>query len=144
MTNPYKNFKTDADLETGGVWFDYGLFRIRLARAGGANEAFTTLVGKKTKPYRRAIELDTMDKKVAERLFMEAFCEAVVLDWEVQTDDGWRRGVHQPDTAEVLPVNLENVMWVFKENPDLYRECVSDANKLSNFLAARREEEAGN
>ena len=41
--NMYEAFETDGALETAGVWFDYGSFRILCAHAGNGNKKYLKL-----------------------------------------------------------------------------------------------------
>src|SRR5690606_30785342 len=84
----YNTFETDKSLERDGIVLDYGFnsknqpIQIRIARAGGANTKFAKVLEQKMKPYKRAIANDTMDNKVAEKLMVEAYADAVILGWE--------------------------------------------------------------
>ena len=59
----YEEFETDPNLETGGIWIDYGSFRVQIARAGGANKKYLSYAETKTKPFRRAIQAGTMTEE---------------------------------------------------------------------------------
>ena len=58
----YKLFKTNENLETDGIWLEYGQtadgkpIRIKIARAGGHNVAFSKALEKATRPYKKAIQ----------------------------------------------------------------------------------------
>ena len=65
MTNPYKLFGSDKDVEQKGVLVNYGDFRLRIARAGGSNQRFRRLLQAKLKPFRHQIDNDTMDEQVS-------------------------------------------------------------------------------
>lgn len=144
----YKDFQTDRNMETSGIYLDYGSFRVKIARAGGANDKYRRVLEAKTKPYRRAIATDTMNEALGQRLFRESFAEAVILDWEVKVtgSDGdimWQQGIEAPD-GSILPFNIPNVVTTFTNLPDLFSDIREQANKVALFRAASLEEEAKN
>ena len=40
MNTMFDQFETDPVLESEGIWIDYGAFRVKIARAGGANKKY--------------------------------------------------------------------------------------------------------
>lgn len=143
----YKQFKSDPALERAGVLIQYGFVQtpegepdssrpicFRIARAGGANVAYQRRVEAKVKPYRRQIQTETIDPKVAENLMMEVFCETILLGWENVQD---ANGVD-------LPFSKENAVKLFTDLPDLYKDLQEQANKAALFKAELLEADAGN
>lgn len=136
----YNIFETDKGLERDGVVLDYGFnsknqpVRIRIARAGGANVKFAKVLEQKMKPYKRAIANDTMDNKVAEKLLIEAYADAVILGWE---------GVEDRD-GNPLDFTRENVIKVLTDLPDLFLDIQQQSQKAALFRAELREAEQGN
>lgn len=148
----YGSFRSDTEAEQEGVELDYGPFRVTIARAGGANKSYERILEALTKPYRRAIQLETLDQKVSERIMKEALAKAVILKWEVLVDaegnpdpDGetWADGLEDPDTGELLPFTWENVLKVLqhKEIQNLYNDIRVQSGKEALFLQTRRETE---
>lgn len=148
----YGAFRSDIGAEQEGVILDYGPFRVTIARAGGSNKAYERILESLTKPYRRAIQLETLDAKVSDKIMKEAMARAVILNWEVLVDadglpdaDGqdWKQGLEHPDTGDLLPFNWENVMEVLqhKEIQNLYHDLRVQSGKEALFLQTRREEE---
>lgn len=140
----YGSFRSDLEAERQGVTMDYGQFRVTIARAGGANASFERILERLTKPYRRAIQLETLPAEISDKIMKEAIARAVVLNWEVLADDGtWKQGIEDPDTGEVLEFTAENVMKVFQhpEVQNLYHDLRVQSNKEALFLQTRREEE---
>lgn len=148
----YGSFRSDTAAEQEGVELDYGPFRVTIARAGGANKSYERLLEALTKPYRRAIQLETLDAKVSEKIMKEALARAVVLNWETLVDaegnpdasgTDWKQGVEDPDTGELLPFSWENVLKVLqhKELQNLYNDLRIQSGKEALFLQTRREEE---
>lgn len=125
----YKSFKTDANLEKLGIELEYGEnskgqpILIRIARAGGANSAYNKRLEVLTKPYRRQIQTETIDNKVLEKIVAQAFAETVVLGWE---------GVEDEDNNE-LTFSVNNVVKLFNDLPDLYKDIQEQAQKTALF-----------
>ena len=136
----YKLFKTNENLETDGIWLEYGQtadgkpIRIKIARAGGHNVAFSKALEKATRPYKKAIQTGMLDNKTADRLYKEVFAETVVLDWiNVEGPDG------QP-----MDFNKENVLKLFEDLPDLFVDLREQAGTVALFRDEVREADLGN
>lgn len=136
----YSQFKTDPSVEKDGILVQYGnnskglLIQIRIARAGGNNVGFAKAYEQKTKPYRRQIQNDTMDPKVAERIILEVYAETVVLGWE---------GVEDEEGND-LPFNKENCIKLFTDLPDLFRDLQAVSQSIAAFRSEIREADAKN
>lgn len=139
----YKTFKTDETLETSGIEIDYGDFVVTLARAGGANRRYGKALEAKTKPYRRAIQTETMNSKVADTILREVFASTIVLNWQTRVDGELKTGIEGPD-GDLLPFNVANVTATLKNLPDLYSDLQAQANKSALFRASLLEGDAGN
>ena len=141
-----KLFTTNKDLEVKGVEVDYGDFRVTLARAGGANKKFARILESKTKPFRRAIQTETMDNDRAQEILKEVYAEAIVLRWEVKLPDcKWKVGIEDlEDETKIVPFNSTNVMVAFMELDDLFLDIQAMANKVSLFRETVLEEDAKN
>jgi hypothetical protein len=136
----YKQFKTDENVEKDGVWLQYGLASngkytsIRIARAGGSNMKYQRLLEKKTKPYRRQLQMDMADEKVIESVLIEVYAEAVILDWE---------NVEGPD-GQMIPFSKENCIKLLRDLPDLFADIREQSTKNALFRAEIREQDAKN
>lgn len=148
----YGSFRSDIGAEQEGVTLDYGPFRVTIARAGGANKAYERILEGLTKPYRRAIQLETLDSKISEKIMKEAMAKAIILNWETLVDadgapdrDGktWAQGLESPDTGDLLAYSWETVLEVLqhKEIQNLYHDLRIQSGKEALFLQTRREEE---
>jgi len=140
MTSLYSQFKSDTEREKRGVILEYGFnsagkpITIRIARAGGANTAFAKRMEAKTKPYRRQIQTETIDQQIAEKMVREVYAETVVLGWE---------NVEGPD-GEPLDFNTENVIKVFTDLPDLFKDIQEQSQRSALFRAELLDVDAGN
>lgn len=136
----YNTFETNKDLEKDGILLDYGFNRknepvqIRIARAGGGNVRFAKVLEQRMRPYKRAIANETMDNKVAEKLLVETYADAVILGWS---------GVEDREGNE-LEFNRDNVVKVLTDLPDLFIDIQQQSQKAALFRADLREAEAGN
>lgn len=125
MSGPYSVFRTDKSLEKEGIVLDYGDFKIKIARAGGANAAFQKALAAKVRPYKRQLDAGTIPDDVAEKLFLDVYAESVVLGWEGVTDEN----------GKPLPYSKENAVKLFSDLPDLFRDVQNQAASISNFRA---------
>lgn len=131
----YKIFGTDKNAETEGVWIDYGeAGRIKIARSGGANKAYTNALQKMYKENRRQMETDTMSDEVAERKVREIFVRHVIIDWEGVKDANGKN----------MSCTFDNANKLLTDLPDLYRDLIQEAGKVSNFRAEALEADAKN
>lgn len=147
----YENFKTDEDLERKGVEVDYGDFRVTLARAGGANAKYQKVMEALSKPYRRAIQTETLSNEVALDLVRTAYARAIVLRWEtvVGRENGerqWEIGIEAPPESgeKLLPFTTENVITTFERLPEIFNSIQRDAGNWALYRQAVLEEDAGN
>lgn len=136
----YSQFATNKEAEVDGVWVEYGanedgtIPAFKISRMSKANKKYTKALEKATRPHRRAIELETMNNDLAERLFMEVFVDTVLLEWKnIRNRDG-----------EEVTLSKDSAMKLFGELPELYDDLQEKAKKASLFREETLEEEAGN
>ncbi len=136
----YNQFATNKEAEVEGVEVQYGanadgsIPSFRISRMSKANKKYTKALERATRPHRRAIELETMNNDLAERLFMGVFVDTVLLGWNNIQD---REGNN-------IAFNKENAMKLFEDLPELYDDLQEKAKKASLFREEAIEEEAGN
>lgn len=136
----YSAFKTNPDYEKNGIEIQYGenskgadiVFRI--ARAGGANQAFNKAMEVATKPYRRQIQNGTFDNKTADKLYMDVFIQTVLLGWE---------GVEDSEGKE-MKFTTENAKKLFTDLPELFSDLRDQAANMSLFRQQELAEDLGN
>lgn len=136
----YKQFKTNSNLEKDGIIIEYGHtdqgkpIQIKIARAGGANTAYSRVLEAKVKPYRRQIQNETIERETMTGIMREVYAETVVIGWSnVQNAQG-----------EDLEFNRENVIQLFTDLPELFEDIQSQANNVAIFRETILEEEAKN
>ena len=140
----YEAFGTDKDLEKTGIYLEYETFRIKVARAGGGNKRFAKMLEAHTRPYRRAMQTETLGNDRAMELLRLAYVDSVVIDWEVKQGDGWVQGIESPGGGDLLPFTRANVLETFKKLPDLFAEVQEQAGKATLYRQMVMEEDAGN
>lgn len=135
----YDTFGTDTKRETGGAMLEYGDMKFRVARAGGANKRYNSLLVAKMQPYRRVLaaqqnkpDVQTLD--LLRKIQTEICAEAVVLGWENVTD---RAGV-------AIPYSKAACLTLFQELPDFFDMLSGFAQDMSNFQGGVDEEDAKN
>lgn len=118
-------FETDENIETSGIWINYGKGRrILVARAGGSNKKFERLIRDLTKPHRKAIKGESIDEETMTAILQEAYAKAVVLKWE---------GITEKD-GTLIVCNWQNTMSLFKRLPALWTDLRDFAADFRNFL----------
>lgn len=135
MASIYDQFQTDAEHETKGIEIDYGdggVFRIK--RAGGANNEFAKALEARTRPYRRQIEMGTIDQKVADKLLIETFVDTVLITWE---------GVKDREGKDIK-YSKEAAVKLFTDLPELFVDIREKAMNVANFLIGNVEDDAKN
>jgi hypothetical protein len=140
----YAQFKTDAAMESGGVWLDYGDFKLKIARAGGANKKFQKVLEARTKPFRRAMQTETMNNDKAMEILRGVYAETIVLAWETKVDGEFKSGIENPEGGDLLPYNSANVTEVFNTLPDLFADIQEQSNKVAIFREELLESDSGN
>lgn len=139
--SPYDIFGTDPSLEVTGIRIDYGSFYFQIARAGGENTKFRTIVREKMAPYQRAIELGEMDEKVALKVTGEAFAESVVLGWG---SPEFGEGKVPGRDGKPVDFSVEACKQMFADLPEMLDDLMKQATKLANFRKAAAADDAGN
>lgn len=125
-------FDTDSGAESSGAWVEIGPASFLLARAGGANEAFSKAATKRLAPFQTSIE--SLPKKVADDLAVGIFVDTVLLDWKnVRWLDGTPTDYSKEKAKELLTLL-----------PNLFAALRAEAGKLSNFNKANLQAAAKN
>lgn len=138
--NLFQQFQTDPKLEKEGVVLEYGLnskekmIGIRVARAGGANTAFSKRMEAEVKPLRRQIALELLDLAQINKITRKVFAETVVLGWEnVEDADG-----------NDLAFSKEACQELFDKLPALFADLQEQASNIAVFRLHIREADAKN
>jgi len=140
--NIFEMFETDENLEKDGIWIEMGKtndeppkpVRFKIARSGGANDAFLKALDKAFLPYRRQLQTDTYDPKVIEEITRKVFAKTVLLDWENVKDK----------EGNFIAYSKDNALDLLKRLPKLYEVLRADSENFNLFKQAAREVDVGN
>lgn len=151
-----KAFATSNELEKNGVALQLGNTRITMLRTGtSVNSKFNAAVQRIHRDNKIAIENDLLSDMKSRKLFVEAFANYVITDWETnigtEANEKWVDGIEapgwdddKPETKQVVENTVSNVIAALLEMEDLLRECVRFAADHKNFRAALLDEIAKN
>ena len=142
----YDVFETDEDLETTGIWLDYGDFRVKIASAGQGNKKYVKYAEKALKPVRKAMQAGALSNERSISIMSDIYAKTIVLDWEItdpKNSDKMKKGIEARD-GSILPVNPENIAVTFKALPNLFIDIQEQASSIANFRKAELEEDSGN
>lgn len=153
----FKAYKTDSGVEkTGIIYTPDSSTMITLARAGGGNTKFASVLDAKAKPFRRQIDAGTLDPKMDKLMMAEVYAATVVKNWETIVDGKAVQGIEADPTAPegtyttaldkngLVPFNAKNVVATFILLPDLFQDVQREAQRVANYLDDAREDAAKN
>lgn len=126
-------FKTDADLEAEGAWIDIGEgASVKIARY--QNPKHKRVLDRLNRPHRATLNAGRrLPDDVAEKILIDSFVEAVLLDWRGLTIDG------QP-----FHYSKENALKVLTDMRDFRDLVANHALQAENFRRESTETAAGN
>lgn len=141
MGSLYGIYKSDQTKEVEGSVVNFGPcdingldITITVGRAGGANKAYQKALANKMRPYRKQAAADMLAVEVMERVIREVYAETVIKSWENVFDE----------EGNLLEFNVENVIQVLKDLPDLFAVLQEHATMAANFRGEASEEIAKN
>jgi hypothetical protein len=127
----YDLFKTDENVETKGVFLNYGKsIKILVKRAGGANRNFDRVIKELTKPHRQLVKsvqsgtASDADAKQLDGIMKRAYAMTVVEGWS---------GVRGPDKREI-EFSVEACIKLFDDLPPLWVDIRDYASNYLNFM----------
>jgi len=141
----FSQFKTDESAEKNGILFEVpGIFRCRLARAGGKNNQYEKKMLEALRPYRN-VPAEQIKTGVLESLSIKVMSETLIKPgtWQTFREDQWVDGIEN-EAGELLPATAENLRKVLLQLPDLSDMILRQARDADNFRAEQLEEEAKN
>lgn len=130
--NFFQAYKTDATDELEGRWFSlrYG-GRVKLARVG--NKKYKELGRKLEERARERNGAEVLDDDEAVGIICEALAGAVLLDWDLEGEDG-----------KPLEYSTEKAAEILREFEDFRVEVIEKASAMENFRVKRVKAEAKN
>lgn len=145
MNSLYERYQTNRDAETKGIWLNFGPVdpndptkgdtRIRLARAGGANEAYQNMRTKLLEPWSASLRIgQPIPEADSRKIMTRLYAATIITEWENVFDaDGNQR-----------PCTLEQKEQVLTDLPQLYAEIFDFVNNYKHYLESIREATAKN
>lgn len=134
-------FKTNESCETEGVWNDFGEFRVKLARAGGSNKAYTKSLERRVKPLKR--RLDSLSNEESKSIMRDLLVEHCIKGWQTKVEGVWKDGIDF-DGESLLSVTRENLLTVLAELPDLEQQLLQCVQDQAAYREELLEAAAGN
>lgn len=129
--------ETDTAAEADGAWFEYNPrgdtpFRVKLARSGTSNSAFTQAMEKRVRPFRVGVRDNNakIPPEVERKINAEVFANHVVKDWN-EEDVG-------------APFSVDACIEAFKAAPDFLAWVMGASSTADSFRKQIIEENAGN
>ena len=129
--------ETDTAAEADGAWFEYNPrgdtpFRVKLARAGAANAAFTAAMEKRIRPFRVGVRNSDakIPPEIARKIDVEVYANHVVKDWNAE-DVG-------------VPFSVDACIEAFKAAPDFLAWVMASSTNADSFRRQMIEDNAGN
>jgi hypothetical protein len=138
----YKQFATNSEKEMEGVEVqmteaeneDGSIPTFVVSRMGKSNKRYSKALEAATRPYRRQIELGTMNNDKAEEIFMGVFVDTVLKGWKNVRDE----------SGADMPFTKQTATKLFKDLPEVYERLQEEAKLSANFREASLEEEVKN
>lgn len=128
------DFETDPEKEVAGVWNNFGDFRVRLARMGGANAAAQRELAERS----ARLNVAKIKENEATTILRQVVVRHLVTGWQMLVDDDWRDGIALA-SGTVLPATRKNLLRRLAELPWLVNElfkAASDARAYAKDIAA--------
>lgn len=138
----YKQFATNAEKEIEGIEVqmteaendDGSIPTFVVSRMGKSNKRYSKALEAATRPYRRQIELGTMNNDKAEEIFLGVFVDTVLKGWKNVRDE----------SGADMPFTKQTATKLFKDLPEVYERLQEEAKLSANFREVSLEEEAKN
>jgi len=141
----YDKKETNPELEKSGVWMDYGDYRVKIARAGGANRKYLNELQLATKPLKRALETNSVPAERQKEIMTKVFAKTIVMGWEMfDADKGeWVSGIEQKD-GSVGKFSADLVEATLTALPSVLEDIQKDAMDMELYLASLRDDDTKN
>jgi len=138
----YKQFATNTEKEIEGIEVqmteaendDGSIPTFVVSRMGKSNKRYSKALEAATRPYRRQIELGTMNNDKAEEIFLGVFVDTVLKGWKNVRDE----------SGADMPFTKQTATKLFKDLPEVYERLQEEAKLSANFREVSLEEEAKN
>ena len=146
MKDLYEIFGTEANLETEGIWQDFGTTRIKLARSGGKNTTYLKTFKSVMKRYNK-VNIDALSDEDQDIIMAEIFAKGVIKAWEIKDEKGkWKSGIIllKDGKKEVVPFNIDSAKQCLLDLPDLFSTLRKSADDIKTYQKEVEEEQLKN
>lgn len=129
-TAGHEEAMADRQAEQEGVWFDLSppidaAFLVR--RMGGSNFAYQRRLSALLRPHAYQIQTNTMDPEKLNHIYIQAFCETCLMDWDERVVD---------ERDQPVPCSPEAGMEYFQVFPDTYKVLEKLSGDLTQYSRA--------
>ena len=127
-----KQYATDKELETSGVWIDLGKgAKVLVARL--QNPAHKARLREVLKPYKRKINRGVVDDEIPDDLINQVLAETILLNWEGIEENG-----------SPVDYSVAKATEFLEKYPDFKADVVYLASNMETFRAQQAEEDEKN
>lgn len=135
MTDLYKAFETNAELEEDGVWLDFGdNTRMKVAHAGETNDQYVAKMSEVAREHEANLRVDSLTPKQNRDAMIEAYAAVIVKGWE---------GVNGRD-GKSMSFSKSNVVKLFTDLPHLFRTVRDHAENFAHYRQNKLKDDAKN
>ena len=117
--------------------------RFLVARAGGKNTAFSTMLQKELRPHRRQIDRGTLSDDKSLEILRRVYSHTVVKRADVLVNGVWEAG-KVPTQKGLVPFSASSVEALFRQLPDLFSDVQAMTRQSETFQKDLDEEDEGN
>lgn len=136
----FNQFETNNTKEIEGVEVEYApnadgsIPTFIICRMGKANKRYSKALEAATRPYRRQMELGTLDNATADRIFIGVFCDTILKGW---------KNIKNRDGSEIA-FSKQAAVELFAKLPELYDDLQERAKSAALFRDEGIEDDAKN
>lgn len=144
--NPFDLFETNEDEEIGGVWQNFGSFKVLLARSGGNNTNYFKELQFEAKKAGVAT-VDALEPKEFEEIYLNVFVKSVIKDHQVKNEAGnWEQGVYikEDNQVKIVPYTNKNMKTCLKQLPEYFKKLQKWSDDYKTFQNKIEEEQEKN
>ncbi len=137
LNKRYAGYRTDKNKEKNGVERKYvdGTLSMKVARAGGSNDKYSTAFQKNWKEVNRVAELGELSDEKASEIYYQTYIETIISDVRFLNEAGvFVPGIGENDDGSVVPASPEELLALFRDCPELFLEIRFDAERRDRYL----------
>lgn len=136
----FEQFGVDNKKEEEGVWIEYpcnsdgSIPSFKISRMSTSNKKYMLAMEKATRPIKRQLELNILKPEVGDKIFLQVFCDVILLDWKnIVTKKG-----------DIVLYSKEEALSLMEKLPELYKDLRNKASEMANFIEEEMEDDSKN